>query len=581
MNEGLTEEDLLWHNQNVPNVGLEDFKKILDTIQDDKGENKEKQKQQDKGKKIPVKKYSRNGRGRLYESVIIGQVSKFIYLDEDKRPQFIDDIPRVNDTLIPGDTIDTQNPIPIIFESKEELEECLKMASKESLDSLFSKVESINKKYVDVEDHYHVLVAANIIWTWLQDKFGYTHYIIIVGDNGSGKNSQLLVFKYLGYRVFYIVSASAPNYYTKMGNVEEGQITIAEDEAEDIALDREKRNVYKNGYSSGGSVPKVELEGGRKSEDWLTYCQKWAAMEELPERNMKGIADRSFILKFVVGNPQYNIKDVIKSAGDPKFKPLYEELTKTRKILFCWRLLHHDDPILDVDLNVKNRSGELTKPLIRLFQDSPIALKKILNSLTTFIIERNEIKNNSFESKLYDVIDKLRQERKERFVSGMETDEDNGLKEYEIAFTNPSLLEKSIEVMDCEETERPNVYWSRDLGRLVSQSKITSICKSKFKAKSISKKIGNKTFRCLEFQRRYLDKIQSNYNMPEKIEIVKEDTETKEVTLVTGITLPSNIQHQIEGLTRAQSNLIYEKNILNHINNCENLNSRGDNNVAK
>jgi hypothetical protein len=69
--------------------------------------------------------------------------------------------------------------------------------------------------------------------------------------------------------------------------------------------------------------------------------------------------------------------------------------------------------------------------------------------------------------------------------------------------------------------------------------------------------------------------------MPEKIEIVKEDTETKEVTLVTGITLPSNIQHQIEGLTRAQSNLIYEKNILNHINNCENLNSRGDNNVAK
>jgi hypothetical protein len=222
----------------------------------------------------------------------------------------------------------------------------LKYAKKETLDSIFSKVESIYKKYVDVEDHYHVLLTADTIWTWLQDRFGTTHYIIITGDNGSGKNSALLVFRYLGYRVFYVVSASAAVYWSKMGNVEEGQITIAEDEAVNIAKDGDKCSVIKNGYASGGSVPKVELEGGRKTGDWLVYCQKWFAMEEQPtDKEMKGILDRSNTLRFVVGDPKYNIKDVINSAGDPKYKPLFDELMNTRKLMFCWRLLHHDDII--------------------------------------------------------------------------------------------------------------------------------------------------------------------------------------------------------------------------------------------
>lgn len=509
--------------------------------------NKDKNQKELTNKKISIKKYSQNGKGTLYESVVIGEKSKFVYLDKDKKPEFLDEIPRVNDILIPDDTIDTTNPIPFVFDSKEDLEQSLEDAKKETFDSLFSKVESINKLYVDIEDHYHVLFTASMIWTWLQDKFGYTHYNIIVGDNGSGKNSQLLVFRYLGYRVFYVVSASAANYYTKMGNVEEGQITIAEDEAEDIAINREKRNVWKSGYCSGGTIPKVELEGGRKSEDWLTYCQKWAVMEELSNhKEMKGILDRSFVSSFVAGDPQYNIKDVIKSTVDPKFKPLYNQLIKTRKILFCWRLLHYNDPIPDVDLNVKNRTAELTKPLIKLFQNSPIALEKILDSLSKFMIERNEIKKNSFESKLYEVIDELKKEREQRFKEGKETDEDKALREYDTAFTNPALLEKTIDVMDCKVTETPNVYWSSEVSCKISQTKITSVSKSKFKAKPFAKKLPDrdnpdkdKTVRCLEYEEKYLNRIKSTYEMPDKIEII---TESEKVTPVTPITLPTDIQ---------------------------------------
>ena len=80
---------------------------------------------------------------------------------------------------------------------------------------------------------------------------------------------------------------------------------------------------FKTGYASGGNVPKVDLSNGRTQSSYLTYCMKWLAMEESPDyKKIKGILDRSFVYKFLVGDTQYNIKDVIKYAGDPKFKPL-------------------------------------------------------------------------------------------------------------------------------------------------------------------------------------------------------------------------------------------------------------------
>jgi hypothetical protein len=79
-----------------------------------------------------------------------------------------------------------------------------------------------------VEGYYYTLLSGDTIWSHFQDKFAMTHFDIIVGDNDSGKNSALLVFRYLGYRVFYVTSASAANYYTVLGNIEEGQVTIPE-----------------------------------------------------------------------------------------------------------------------------------------------------------------------------------------------------------------------------------------------------------------------------------------------------------------------------------------------------------------
>jgi len=498
----------------------------LDDIWDKEFHKRENQKEKQKDKrKVYLKKYSGNGRIPLHESIVLGEISRFVSLDLDGKPIFEDTIERVNDIIRPSDTIDSQNPVTFIFDSEQDFKDHLAKAKNENFDTMFSKVESIYRRYVDVEDHYITLLVADTIWTWMQDKFGYTHYNIIVGDNGSGKNSALLVFKYLGYRVFYVVSASAANYYTIMGNIEEGQVTIAEDEAGDIADDKDKRNVFKTGYASGGCIPKVETEGGRKQDNWLTYSHKWAAMEELSDnKEIKGILDRSFILKFVTGNVPYNIKDVIRSAGDPKFKPLYTELINTRKLLFCYRLLHHNDPILDVKLNVKNRSAELVSPLIRLFQNSPVALKRILECLSKFMVERNEVKKSSFESKLYEVIASLIEERKMRIQANYSTAEDNELGGSTL--TNRAIRERCKEVMDgLDIDDKPGVFYSSDLGS-VSQKRITNVLKSKFKATSYRPDIEGKSTRCMRFEERYLKRISSHYNTPDRIEIVKEVSDT-------------------------------------------------------
>lgn len=359
-----------------------------------------------------------------------------------------------------------------------------------------------------------------------------------------------MLYRYLGYRVFYVTSANAANYYTVLGNKEEGQVTIAEDEADDIARDKDKRNVFKTGYCSGGSIPKVETEGGRKQDNWLVYCHKWVAMEELPnDKSMKGILDRSLVLKFVTGSPQYNIKEVIRTGKDPEYEPLYEKLIQIRKILFCYRLLHREDQFLNVKVNVRNRTAELTKPLIRLFNKAPLTRQRILDDLSLFINERNETKKNTFEAKLYNVITSLIKERKEQIKKGLLSED-----ELEIlgthTFSNESIRYTCKDEMDGHDIQgKEMAFYSTEFSQ-VTQKKITSILKSKFKAESKLYRIKNQVLRCMKFEQKYLDKIKTYYDMPDNIEILDE---SKFVTDVTDVTHYGGVKGDLQDSTESKN----------------------------
>ncbi len=464
-----------------------------------------------------IHKYTANGLLPLHEAILFadsGQ-SAFVYLDENGNPRIVDKIDRSDKILYPKDNLDSQNPLPYVFASLQELQMYIEQARRETFDSLYQQVKSELQKYVNVDEHYLVVIAADIIFSYFQDKFPTVHYNIFVGDNGSGKNSALLVISRLGYRVFYVVSASAANYFTFYGNTEECQGTIAEDEAGDLEKDYQKQKILKSGYTSGGTVPKTDFPNGKRAQaPYNVYGMKFLAMEERPDSGRtKGIFDRSFVYNFIVGHIDYNIKDIIKNAGDPKSKPLNDKLVHIHKLLFAVRLVRYNDIIPDIQINIENRNAELTKPLLRLFSsraDAPIAVEEIRLALSKFIAEKNELKSNSIESKMYLAINDLIRESSENLNS----DEYNGLEDY--TFTNQQIFDKCKHIMNGMTLSEASFY-SIEYGK-VTHKQITRLYKSKFKAEHFQTN-GANSKRGLKFQKEVLERMGLNYKVNEDIEI--------------------------------------------------------------
>ncbi len=109
------------------------------------------------------------------------------------------------------------------FNAEEEVDHFIELAKNETVDSLFRKVKSILKKYIDLDEDFINILAADIIFTYFQDKLGMTHYLLIVGDNNTGKSNILLVFSFLGYRPVLDVSITPANIYNFGSQLEEGQ----------------------------------------------------------------------------------------------------------------------------------------------------------------------------------------------------------------------------------------------------------------------------------------------------------------------------------------------------------------------
>jgi hypothetical protein len=457
-----------------------------------------------------VRKYTANGLLPLHESVVFtdsGQ-SAFVYLDNDGKLGIVNHIERPDKILYPADNVDSQNPLPYAFNSSEELQKYIELASRENLASLYQAIKINFRRYINVDEHYEIMLSSDVILSYFQEKFPTMHLDIFVGDNGSGKNSAQSVISRLGYRVYSLVSASAPNYFTAYGNVEEAQVTIAEDEVGDLDKDYQKQKILKSGYASGGTVPKTDFPNGKRSQVlYNVYGIKWLAMEELPDSKIiKGILDRSFIYYFIVGHVDYNIKDVIKNAGDPKYKPLNDELVHLHKLLFAFKLIHFNDVIPDLEINLENRNAELTKPSLRLFSSlgAPKAIEEIRLALSKFVQDKNELKSNSIESKLCTAVNELVKARDENPTS----EEYDGLENY--AFTNDQIWNKCRLVMDgIDIWGKSESFYSTEYGK-ITHKKISGLIQSKFKAKPF-KTDGDNSRRGWRFQKEILDRITSHY----------------------------------------------------------------------
>jgi hypothetical protein len=212
---------------------------------------------------------------------------------------------------------------PYSFKSREEFDLTIEKAKGESRDSLYRKVKSIWNKYIDADDFHISICAADTMFTYFQDKIGMTHYLFFVGNNNCGKSNNLLVLKFLAYRNFTSTDMTAANIYQFLGDKEEGQGTICEDEADRIDEDRQKMAIHKNGYITGFPVSRIDTSFGRRQLKLNTYCFKAFAAERFPDPfRAKGFNQRVLEMQCYYGDPEQDIAEIANPAGAEEFQLL-------------------------------------------------------------------------------------------------------------------------------------------------------------------------------------------------------------------------------------------------------------------
>jgi hypothetical protein len=416
-------------------------------------------------------KYSNRSKSSLHEAVILGGQPVFLTYDRmNDKIKTVDNIQESDRVVYPPKP--EEYPYEAYeFTSIDEVMCYAKLARKESFNSLYDKAKYLVQEYNDQDPHKQILLACDIVWSYFQDKFSTTHYLAIIGDNGSGKSTVGDTFEAIGYRPVSMTDPTAANLFRVLGTIEPGQCTIIADEAEKIDQSADIMSILKTGYHIKKKVAKTNSNTWKQEFFW-TYCFKMIISERAPHQsNAKGVLDRTFLLDTYKGNPQHDIKEVLNPAGDKVRQKLLDELNSFRKLMLIYRLIHFADPILDIEIGLDGRDKKLCKPVIQLFYNTK-AQKEIETSLQSFVEAKKQRKESTMEAVLYPIIANL--------VSKHGNEISNGL-----------IWESLKENIDGTPDQRkPSEYHTSDFGTIYRNT-ITNIICDKFGAKRKHKETGN------------------------------------------------------------------------------------------
>ncbi|MPZ05863.1 MAG: hypothetical protein GEU26_05490 [Nitrososphaeraceae archaeon] len=351
-------------------------------------------------------KYSSRFRGVLHEAILLNGTPVFLKYENGQ----ITTVPTIEeqDRVLRPPSIEEYPYEPIEFNSYKELKKFQQIVFEEvDREILFQKILETVSLYVDQDEEIRILISAIILWTYFQDLFPTTHYYDISGTgNGIGKSTIGHVFEGIAYRAVRMTDPSAANLYRILGKIEPGQCIIIADEADRLHTDKDMLSILKEGYTVLGRVSKIN-KNTEKQEFFFSYCFKIRIAEEPMRPSFaKGVIDRSFTIKAIKGIPTYDIKEVLHPAyrRNEKLQKLYTNLNNLRKLLLVYRLVHFEDPIIDVDAGLSGRDKELCKPLLQLFHNTK-SYSKIANAMKSFLVKKNKRKKKvSIEPVLYGII---------------------------------------------------------------------------------------------------------------------------------------------------------------------------------
>jgi hypothetical protein len=426
--------------------------------------------------------------------------------------------------------------IPYAFNDMNEIGRFIERAKEETLHSLLSKSKSLWKHFVITKDNDTIiLLAVDQVYSYFQDLFATTHYDIVTGSPGSGKGAILGTMKALGYRTVLASDMSGANLLDISGSDEPCQVTIAEDEFDDIDRDEIKKKMYKVGYDINGVVPRT-LDGNtsaRSNRYYFAYSFKIFAAENPPEsKSLAGLNDRMFRIESIKSRPKFLIKTILdqmrKSVAkqNPKYKDLISKINYLRKLLLVYRLLHHGDIIDEVPLNIDGRALELTGPQIYLFASDKLAgsnndkpaLNELLRVLSRFLHKKGEIAKKTIDGTVHDVLEALFPTIKAETLMDV-----NGRSMTAYTISNEKICDEVRAKMDGVPSTIQNEYafYSTDYGK-VTHKRILKICRDRFSGEPTSIGTGNEKVRALTFDKEIVEKIGKTFEIISDIKIIQE-----------------------------------------------------------
>lgn len=501
-----------------------------------------------KPKTYTAYKYSRDI--PLAEEITLGTENKFLQIIDGK-PVISSELNLRDRNVIikPHERGENTPIVPYVFRDIEEISFSIKQAKKESIHSLYFKSKSIWKQFVVAKNSDTInLLAVDQVYSYFQDLFSTTHYVMVTGSPGSGKGAILVTMKLLGYRVVLGSDMSGANLLDIFGSVESGQAVLVEDEFDDIDKDEIKKKLIKVGYDDEGMVPR-NLDGNtsnRHNEWYFVFGFKLLAAENpLESRDLAGLNDRMFGIESIKSSPKFLIKTVrreMRKTADkqnPKYKDIISKINYLRKLLLIYRILHHEDIIEEVNLNIDGRAFELTSPQILLFnskvlasdgkgegKEKPAALKEVLKTLSKFLQKKGELTRKTLEGVVHGALEK-------ELFPGMtpRTIIDLNGKTI-VAYTIPhrAIIVKVIHLTDGTPSTIPNeqAFYSTEYGK-ITHKRILKICRERFSGENDSIGRGEEKERALTFDKEIVEKIGKTFEIISEIKIVERTHNVKEM----------------------------------------------------
>lgn len=422
-----------------------------------------------------VHKYSNKGKGQLRESIIMDGEPYYLRYSEEKGFLYVEPIIEEKTRRLRPPHLEECPYEPYEFSAKSLNSYYLPLARDESIDSLYHKIKDKIRLFNDIDNYVLSLLSANVLGSCFQDRLSTVHYLFIVGGNGTGKSAFGDTFECLGYRAVNITNATEAFWYRVLGSAEFGQVTIIAEEIDKLDENAQIMNMLKTGYQPNAKVPRMNNDND-KMDFYFPFCFKILIAERSPrEDKARGVLDRTFKINSYKGFPEFKIKEIRNPQGNKLRQKLLDELMELRKILLIYKLIHYNDPLVEVDVGLDGRDEELCKPLLQLFYSlgaSKETQDELEQTLYHFLNIKNKRKQNSREALIYPIVA-------------------NAISKYGLKMDTGLIWKEITESIDGQlDDTNPNIFHSSDDADFYRSSTI-GVITDKFGAELDHKEKGN------------------------------------------------------------------------------------------